>query len=128
MEVYLAAHASKAGPFFEGRDPSFAEAALAPSLFRIAASLEGIRHIKLVPACEKMGLVRLVSWLTEVLERPEEVCDVAPLPAHVYVTMARKLHVRYEGPPSEAPASLGRRAASLDGGRRLTALALRVQA
>ena len=128
MEAYLAMHASKEGPFFEGREPSFAEAALAPGLFRMVASLEGIRHIRLLPSCMEMGLSRLVTWLSEVLARPEEVCDVAPLPAHVYVTMARKLHVRYEGPPSEAPASLGRRASSglLDGGRRQSAL--RVQA
>ena len=51
-------------------------------------------------ACEELGLTRLVEWLIEVLERPADVCDVAALPSHVYVALARKLHVRYEGPPT----------------------------
>ena len=47
-----------------------------------------------------MGLARLVAWLHEVLSRPQDCCDVAPLPAHVYIHLARKLHVSYEGPPT----------------------------
>ena len=34
------------------------------------------------------------------LERPADCCDVAALPPNVYVALARKLHVRFEGPPS----------------------------
>ena len=59
-----------------------------------------MRGLQLVKACGDMGLSRLVAWLTEVLLRPADVCDVAALPANVYVQMARKMHVKYEGPPS----------------------------
>ena len=65
-----------------------------------------MRDLELVRACEELGLKRLVAWLTEVLARPADVCDVAALPAHVYVQLARKMHVKYEGPPSPGPSGL----------------------
>ena len=64
-----------------------------------------MRGLQLVKACEELGLKRLIAWLTEVLSRPTDVCDVAALPAHIYVHMARKMHVKYEGPPSPGPVS-----------------------
>ena len=102
LNDYLIEHGSDSsdGPFFEGEEHGFAEAATAPALFRMAACLEGIRGLSLLATCNAMGLTRLAAWLKEILLRPTEVCDVAALPAHVYVTMARKLHVKYEGPPS----------------------------
>ena len=102
LNDYLIEHGSDSsdGPFFEGEEHGFAEAATAPALFRMAACLEGIRGLSLLATCNAMGLTRLAAWLKEVLSRPTEVCDVAALPDHVYVTMARKLHVKYEGPPS----------------------------
>ena len=59
-----------------------------------------LRDLQLVKACDDMGLTRLVAWLREVLSRPTDVCDVAALPTHVYLQLARKMHVKYEGPPS----------------------------
>ena len=59
-----------------------------------------VRDLQLVKECEELGLKRLVAWLTEILARPADVCDVAALPPHVYVKLARKMHVKYEGPPS----------------------------
>ena len=123
LNDYLVEHASRGGPFFLGSAPSIAEAATAPSLFRMAANLDAVRHIELLPACEAMGLTRLAAWIAEVLARPAEVCDVACLPPHVYVEMARKLHVKYEGPPSPvvSPSSLRRRPpSSSDSARELT--------
>ena len=100
LDRYMLDHASTEGPFFMGAEPSLAEAATAPALFRMVECLPALRDLGLIRACEEMGLGRLVEWLDEVLSRPEEVCDVVALPPHVYVTHARKLHVRYEGPPS----------------------------
>ena len=74
-----------------------------------------VRDLQLVKACEELGLKRLVAWLTEVLLRPADVCDVAALPAHVYVQMARKMHVKYEGPPSPSPGPSGRPSLDLPG-------------
>ena len=105
LNDYLLEHASREGLFFLGDEPSIAEAATAPALFRMAANLDAVRHIELLPACEALGLSRLAAWIEEVLTRPAEVCDVACLPPHVYVEMARKLHVRYEGPPSPVVSS-----------------------
>ena len=62
--------------------------------------LPTVRDLQLVSASDDMGLTRLVAWLTEVLSKPTDVCDVAALPAHVYLQLARKMHVKYEGPPS----------------------------
>ena len=104
LDSYLAIYAPHDGPFFLGREPSIAEAATAPALFRMAANLSAVRHVELLPECEARGLPRLAAWIAEVLARPSEVCDVAYLPPHVYVDMARKLHVRYEGPHRPAPA------------------------
>ena len=103
MDAYITTHASKEGPFFLGREPSLVEATTAPALFRMVAALKGVRQIELLPTCDEMGLVRLAAWLREVLLRPTEVCDVAALPDHVYVSLARKLHVTYEGPPPDSP-------------------------
>ena len=100
VNEYLDEHASRDGPFFMGHEPCIAEAATAPALFRIVANLKAVRHIDLLPVCREGGLERLSVWIAEVLARPAEVCDVAYLPPHVYVEMARKLHVMYEGPPS----------------------------
>ena len=73
-----------------------------------------MRDLELVRACEELGLKRLVAWLTEVLARPADVCDVAALPAHVYVQLARKMHVKYEGPPSPGHLCLARPAGQGD--------------
>ena len=100
LDAYMLEHASKDGPFFRGGEPSLAEAATAPALFRMVATLPALRNLELVGACEEMELSRLTPWLAEVLDRPADCCDVQPLPAHVYVHLARKLHVRYEGPPT----------------------------
>ena len=119
LNDYLVVHDSDSsdGPFFEGGEPGYAEAATAPALFRMAACLEGIRGLSLLATCDAMGLTRLAAWLKEILLRPTEVCDVAALPAHVYVTMARKLHVNYEGPPSAHVGTFSPRS-SLDPGPR----------
>ena len=100
MEEYLAANAAAAGPFLLGSEPGLAEASIAPALFRMVATLPALRGVELLPACEEMGLERLAAWLAVVLARPADVCDVATLPSHVYVALARKLHVTYEGPPT----------------------------
>ena len=102
------------GPFFLGGEPSLAEAATAPALFRMVSTLPVLRDLELVTACEEMDLTRLVAWLREILDRPQDVCDVAALPAHVYVALARKLHVRYEGPPT--PSAFSPRASFQFGG------------
>ena len=102
LNDYLVVHGSDSsdGPFFEGGEPGYAEAATAPGLFRMVRVLPAVRGLSLLATCDAMGLTRLAAWLKEILLRPTEVCDVAALPDHVYVTMARKLHVKYEGPPS----------------------------
>ena len=110
LNAYLDAYACKEGPYFAIR-PGLAEAATAPALLRMVATLESVRGLQLVEVCEAMSLTRLVAWLNAVLYRPASVCDVECLPPEVYVKFARKLHVRYEGPPS--PSSFSR-AASLD--------------
>ena len=110
LNDYLERHGSADGPFFLGGEPSLAEAATAPALFRMVATLPVLRDLELMTACEEMDLTRLVAWLREVLERPQDCCDVAALPAHVYVALARKLHVRYEGPPT--PSAFAPRASS----------------
>ena len=102
LNDFLVVHGSREGPFFLGREPSLAEAATAPALFRMVANLKVVRRIELLPTCEAMGMTRLVTWLTEVLSRPADVCAVAALPDHEYVKLARKMHVTYEGPPSSA--------------------------
>ena len=100
LDSYLVKHASREGPWFLGDEPSLAEAATAPGLFRIAATLPALRNLELMGACVELGLTRLSKWLAEVLARPDEVCDVQIRSAEEYVTLARKLHVRYEGPPT----------------------------
>ena len=102
LNDYLIVHGSDSsnGPFFEGEAHGYAEAATAPALFRMVRVLPEVRGLSLLKTCDAMGLTRLASWLKEILLRPTEVCDVAALPAHVYVTMARKMHVKYEGPPT----------------------------
>ena len=100
LDDYLAAHASRDGPFFLGSEPGLAEATSAPSLFKMSANLSAVRRIELLPAVQGMGLERLAAWLTGILEKPSAVCDVDVLGPDVYVALARKLHVRYQGPPS----------------------------
>ena len=39
LDAYLATHGSKEGPYFQGKEPSLAEAATAPALFRMVATL-----------------------------------------------------------------------------------------
>ena len=39
LDVFLARHGSLEGPYFLGREPSLAEAATAPSLFRMVATV-----------------------------------------------------------------------------------------
>ena len=99
LDAYLAAHGTKGGPYVLGREPSLAEAVTAPALFRMTCCLSALRGLQLQAECEALGLPRLLSWLTEVLDRPALCCDVVALPPQDYVQMARKLHVRYEGPP-----------------------------
>ena len=67
--------------------------------------LPALRNLDFLLACEEMGLARLVTWVDEILCRPQDCCDVVALPAHVYVHMARKLHVSYEGPPTPSALS-----------------------
>ena len=100
LDGYLADHASRDGPFFLGSESGLAEASTAPALFRMSANLADVRRIELLPAVEGMGLERLAAWLTGILEKPSAVCDVDVLGPDVYVALARKLHVRYQGPPS----------------------------
>ena len=104
LDDFLVDHASRDGAFFLGITPCLAEAATAPALFRMVPNLLAVRGIALLPACRAMRLTRLAAWLTEVLARTAEVCDVECLPAKIYVALARKLCVKYEGPPG--PASL----------------------
>ena len=59
-----------------------------------------MRDLELLAACEELKLERLVKWLMQILERPADVCEVAALPPDVYVHMARKLLVTFEGPPT----------------------------
>ena len=87
------------GPFFLGSEPSYAEAATAPSLFRMAACLRDVRGIDVAAACSAMRLTRLAAWAAEVLARPAACCSTSELAACV-VQMARKLHVTYSGPPA----------------------------
>ena len=75
-----------------------------------------LRDLEIVSACEELGLTRLACWITAVMERPADCCEVACLPPSVYVHLARKLHVRYEGPPvPSASPSCGSRDGSLRG-------------
>ena len=41
LDAFLARHGSTEGPYFMGREPSLAEAATAPSLFRMVATVSG---------------------------------------------------------------------------------------
>ena len=41
LDAFLARHGSLEGPYFMGREPSLAEAATAPSLFRMVATVRG---------------------------------------------------------------------------------------
>lgn len=100
MNEYMECHASNTGFLFLGRDPSLAEAAIAPSLYRMCATLPVIRDLDLIKACQELSLSRLYVWLKEVLDRPADCCDVLALPKHVYVHLARRLYVKYEGPPT----------------------------
>jgi len=53
-----------------------------------------------VATCEELQLTRLLAWATEVLERPADCSNVTVLLPEEYVHLARKLHVKYVGPPS----------------------------
>ena len=97
---YLEENASRDGFFFLGREPSLAEAATAPQLYRMCATLPAIRDIELLKACRDLELSRLYIWLKEVLNRPSDCCDVLALPEHVYIHLARRMYVKYEGPPT----------------------------
>ena len=70
--------------------------------------LPAVRDLELVAACEELKLERLVKWLMQILERPADVCEVRALPPDVYVHLARKVHVKFEGPPT--PSTLSPRA------------------
>ena len=50
--------------------PSLAEAACAPVLFRMLATLPVLRDLELVVACEVLGLDRVTTWIKEV--RPHD--------------------------------------------------------
>ena len=63
-----------------------------------------------------MGLKRLLAWIGEVLERPADCSNVAVLPPEEYVHMARKLLVKFTGPP--APSAFSPRASFSDSARR----------
>ena len=39
LDAYLVNHGSTEGPYFQGKEPSLAEAATAPALFRMVATL-----------------------------------------------------------------------------------------
>ena len=104
---------SPRGPFFLGDEPSLAEAVTAPALFRMAATLRGVRDLDLVLACEELHLNRVAAWISEVLARPQDCCDVVVLPPAEYVHLACRLHVRFVGPPS--PGVQRPRAAPRDG-------------
>ena len=67
--------------------------------------LPAVRDLELVAACEDLKLDRLVTWITQVVDRPADVCEVAVLAPDVYVHLARKMHVRFEGPPTPNPLS-----------------------
>ena len=108
MDGYLERYASNDGFFFLGREPSLAEAAITPLLYRMCATLPVIRNLELVTACEELGLTRLLMWLKEVLDRPSDCCDVRALPQNVYVHLARRLYVKYEGPPTPPSPQLSR--------------------
>ena len=81
--------------------------------------------MELLQACEELQLQRLVKWLMQILERPADVCEVRALPPDVYVHLARKVHVKFEGPPT--PSTLSPRASFTLGspsrGRELSPLA-----
>ena len=100
MDDFLERYASHDGPYFLGLEPSLAEAAIAPSLYRMYATLPAIRDLELLTTCEELRLERFSKWIREVLDRPTDCCDVLALPQHVYVHLARRLYVKYEGPPS----------------------------
>ena len=108
LDQYLNLLASPEGPFFLGDEPSLAEAATAPALFRMMATLPAVRDLDLVAACDELKLDRVSAWITEVLARPEDCCDVAVLPPAEYVHLVRRLHVKFVGPPTPTASSTPR--------------------
>ena len=107
MDDYLENCGSHDGYFFLGREPSLAEAAISPSLYRICATLPIIRELDLLKACQDMGVNRLYVWIKELLDRPSDCCDVRSLPQNIYVHLARRLYVKYEGPPTPPSPHVG---------------------
>lgn len=83
-----------------GGGPSLAEAATSPSLYRMSATLAAVRGLDLLKEAEGMGVASVARWMAHVLSHPGECCDVAELPSDVYVHLARRIVVTYDGPPS----------------------------
>ena len=101
-DAILGEHADPDGPFFKGATTSLAEAAVAPSLQRMRATLPAVRSIDLIDACDADGLHRIAAWMHHVLSNPAA-CDVravTALPDETHVHLARRLFVTYEGPPA----------------------------
>jgi len=84
-----------------------------PPPLRRAFQLPAVRDLDLSAACEDLGLPRLAAWINAVLSNPHDCCDVAVLDASEYVHLARRMHVRFIGPPSPS-AQLPRAAAPRD--------------
>lgn len=89
------------GGYFLGKVPSVAEAATASTLWRMNATLPAVREMQPLDAlCQTLGLVNLTRWVKHTLANPTQCCNVAVLPDTVYVRMARRLFVKYVGPPN----------------------------
>jgi len=102
LEVVMMAW-PEAGPspyVLGGEGPSLAEATAAPTLYRMNATLPAVRGLDLLRACASLGLTRTARWITHVLANAGACCDVAELPSDVYIALARRLSVTYDGPPS----------------------------
>ena len=71
MDEYL--KSISVGPYLLGSQPSFrVGSAIAPTLFRMLATLPVVRDLDLMQACRELKLRRLIVWLSTVLERPDK--------------------------------------------------------
>ena len=100
LDADLRSHAHPSGPYFKGAAPCLAEAATAPSLRRMRATMPAVRGLHLVSTCEGMGLERAARWIDHVLSHPVACCDVAILTDDQHVRLARRILVTYDGPPA----------------------------
>ena len=80
----MTAHAVHDGPFFLGCEPSLAEALTVPTVFRIAVALPALVQVELLPFCAARRLGRLAMWLSEVMARPSDCCELEDLPAELF--------------------------------------------